>query len=55
MDDRDRVDGVDELVEFFGVGDGRDVVVVTADRALRDRVAAAGATSKGPGWLLDQL
>jgi hypothetical protein len=32
--------------------DGDDVVVVTADRALRDRVAAAGGTSVGPTWLL---
>lgn len=32
--------------------DGDDVVVVTADRGLRDRVAAAGGTSVGPTWLL---
>lgn len=31
------------------------VVVVTADRALRDRLARAGATSTGPRWLLDRL
>jgi predicted RNA-binding protein with PIN domain len=29
-----------------------DVVVVTADRVLRERVAAAGASSVGPSWLL---
>ncbi len=46
---------VAEATKQVAVGDGRDVVVVTADRALRDRVAAAGATTKGPGWLLDQL
>lgn len=34
--------------------DGNDVVVVTADRALRERVAAAGGSSVGPSWLLDQ-
>ena len=37
------------------VGDGRGVIVVTADRALRDRVEEAGASSRGPRWLLDQL
>ena len=34
--------------------DGNDVVVVTADRALRERVAAAGGSSVGPSWLLAQ-
>ena len=34
--------------------DGNDVVVVTADRALRERVAAAGGSSVAPSWLLDQ-
>ena len=32
--------------------DGDDVVVVTADRALRERVAASGGSSVGPSWLL---
>jgi hypothetical protein len=31
------------------------VTVVTADRALRDRVEATGAVTTGPRWLLDQL
>ena len=31
------------------------VVVVTADRGLRERVAAAGAAATGPGRLLDAL
>lgn len=31
------------------------VVVVTADRELRDRVAARGAVVVGPGWLLSRL
>ena len=31
------------------------VLVVTADRALRARVEALGATTVGPGWLLDRL
>jgi predicted RNA-binding protein with PIN domain len=34
--------------------DGVDVVVVTADRALRERVAAAGGSSVVPSWLLDR-
>jgi len=33
----------------------RDVIVVTADRALAARVRAAGARVVGPSWLLDQL
>jgi len=36
-------------------GDTRDVVVVTADRALAQRVRATGGTVVGPNWLLDQL
>ena len=51
--------GDDAIVEAVKaqveVGDGRDVTVVTADRALRDRVEAAGGTSVSPSWLLDQL
>jgi hypothetical protein len=31
------------------------VTVVTADRELRQRVEATGATTTGPRWLLDQL
>lgn len=34
---------------------GGDAVVVTADRALRERVAAAGARVAGPGALLEVL
>jgi hypothetical protein len=33
---------------------GDDVVVVTADRGLRERVEAAGGSSIGPSWLLDR-
>lgn len=32
-----------------------EVTVVTADRALRERVAAVGAGSVGPSWLFEQL
>jgi predicted RNA-binding protein with PIN domain len=51
--------GDDAIVEAVmaqpDIGHDRDVIVVTADRALRDRVQAAGARSVGPSWLLDQL
>lgn len=33
----------------------RTITVVTADRGLRDRVEAFGATTVGPGWLLDRI
>ena len=33
----------------------RDVVVVTADRQLAERVRAAKGKVVGPSWLLDQL
>jgi predicted RNA-binding protein with PIN domain len=46
---------VEAVVEQVDVGDERSVTVVTADRALRDRVEAAGASSVSPAWLLDQL
>jgi hypothetical protein len=46
---------VKAVIGQVGAGDGRDVTVVTADRALRDRVEAAGAQSATPSWLLDQL
>lgn len=46
--------GDDAIVEQVRMrrADGNDVVVVTADRALRERVAAAGGSSVGPSWLL---
>ena len=37
------------------VAAGHTVSVVTADRGLQLRVAAAGATTWGPTWLLDRL
>jgi predicted RNA-binding protein with PIN domain len=46
---------VEEVMAQVDVADGREVTVVTADRVLRDRVEAAGATSVSPSWLLDQL
>ena len=57
------VDGV-AVVHAPGEGDEtiiaivdatRDVVVVTADRALAERVRAADAEVVGPRWLLDRL
>ena len=61
------VDGV-EVVHAPGAGDdtivavaaahhAADVVVVTADRALAERIRAADpdATVVGPSWLLDRL
>ena len=46
---------VDEVARQHAIGAGREVIVVTADRELRDRVEAVGACAKGPMWLLDQL
>jgi hypothetical protein len=34
---------------------GRQVVVVTADRELRDRVAELGVECRGPRWFLDLM
>ena len=52
-----RGSGDDEIVAQVKTAAERgDVVtVVTADRMLQSRVAAAGATSMSPSWLLDQL
>ena len=61
--DQAEVDGV-EVVHAPGEGDdtiaasaeaNREVVVVTADRGLAERVRAANAEVVGPRWLLDQL
>jgi predicted RNA-binding protein with PIN domain len=46
---------VDEVVRQLAIGDGRQVIVVTADRLLRHRVEAVGACTTGPKGLLDQL
>jgi len=47
-------DAIVDLVERETTGD-RAVMVVTADRELRDRVAQAGADVCGPRWLLDRI
>lgn len=46
---------VAEVEEQVGADDGREVLVVTADRDLRMRVEAVGARAVGPSWLLAQL
>ena len=49
--------GDDAIVEEVRAGcrQGDDVTVVSADRGLRDRVAAAGGSYVGPSWLLGRL
>ena len=49
-----RGSGDDAIVAVVRELPGRRVVV-TADRELRDRSVAAGATILGPSWLLGQL
>jgi hypothetical protein len=50
-------DGDDEIVDQVRAraADGDDVVVVTADRALRERVLDVGGDFLPPSWLLEQL
>lgn len=46
--------GDDAVVETAAasLGEGAEVVVVTADRGLRARVTELGASCEGPSWLL---
>lgn len=64
VEDGDRVrvvtaegDGDDTIVETVVelTGPGVDVFVVTADRELKRRCQAEGASTLGPRWLLDRL
>lgn len=50
-------EGDDEIVTETQrrIGAGEQVVVVTSDRGLADRVGAVGARVVGAGWLLSQL
>ncbi|HVB06623.1 MAG TPA: hypothetical protein VNF07_10305 [Acidimicrobiales bacterium] len=48
------LDGDDTLVRVAGDAGGQ-VVLVTADRALRRRVEELGGEVVGPRWLLDRL
>jgi len=52
-----RGSGDDEIVSQARVAQerGEAATVITADRMLQSRVAAVGATSMSPSWLLDQL
>lgn len=52
--ERDGDSAIVALVERLVTTDP-DVVVVTADRGLRDRVTALGAQVVGPIWLRDHL
>jgi hypothetical protein len=47
--------GDDEIVAVCEEHAGDDVTVVSADRELRTRVAAVGASCAGPRWLRDRL
>ena len=51
--------GDDTIVElaraYVDAAEDNEVVVVTADRVLRQRVEALGARCVGPSWLLDRL
>jgi rRNA-processing protein FCF1 len=46
--------GDDTLAALAEAGD-QDVILVSADRALADRVRRAGGTVVGPGWLFARL
>jgi len=52
-----RRDGDEEIVARTrsAVESGASVTVVTADRLLRGRVEALGASTMSPSWLLDRL
>jgi hypothetical protein len=52
-----RKSGDDEIVGQARAAHERGdaATVITADRMLQSRVAAVGATSMSPSWLLDQL
>jgi hypothetical protein len=49
--------GDDTIVEQVRIrkASGDTVVVVTADKALRGRVTAAGGSSVGPSWLWEHM
>lgn len=51
--------GDDAIVEVvaaaFEEDNHREITVVTADRGLRERVEAYGATTVGPRWLWDRI
>lgn len=50
-------DGDSAIVALVGslVAEDPEVVVVTADRGLRERVTAQGASVRGPSWLRERI
>lgn len=48
-------DGDAAIVDVVARHPDDDVLVVTSDRALRERVEALGARTRGAGWLRDML
>jgi predicted RNA-binding protein with PIN domain len=46
---------VDAVTDHLATEDGHEVVVVTADRALRARVETTGGRCLGPAWLLQKI
>ena len=47
-------EGDDTIAALAAVGTGA-VIVVSADRALRERVRRSGVEVVGPSWLLERL
>ncbi|TDP42644.1 YacP-like NYN domain-containing protein [Nocardia ignorata] len=47
--------GDDTIVDVVATEDYATIIVVTADRELRVRVAAHGAETVGPSWLWNQI
>ncbi len=47
--------GDDEIVAVCEEHADDEVTLVSADRGLRERVTAVGASCVGPRWLLDRL
>jgi hypothetical protein len=50
-----RGEGDDTIAAIAAAHDDVDVVVVTADRGLAERVRAVNAEVVGPNWLLERL
>ncbi|WP_225755312.1 NYN domain-containing protein [Actinotalea sp. Marseille-Q4924] len=48
-------DGDATIVDVVAARPDDDVLVVTSDRALRERVEARGARTRGAGWLRDAV
>ena len=47
--------GADDTLAVLANAGGQDVILVSADRALGERVRRAGGTVVGPRWLLARL